>query len=482
MNVAELFVSLGITGTEKTAGALTGVKRGLQETGSMALETKAALVAALYAVERLFTASNRAGSGLQNFNAVVGVSTDTLQEYQYAAQQVGVSNDSVANTFKTLQSTMQKILMGEGVPKGLARVALTVDEMSPEDINEYAKAPQKLLMKLQEYAQKETSTSMRNEVLKSFGVGDDMIAALSRKAFRPEVMQKAPKYNQGEIGQLDKNNAAWANLGQKMEMAFGKFNAKHGGEIVAELSKIIDKVLQLADAFMILAEKLQLFELFGDAVKGWTAIFSGVSSAVDTISGAIDDPKKAETLKSNVKSFFVNDAPLYMETIGRGVMGDKSYEDQMKATDFVKSNMTQKPQEQRVSPRMPSDNARLRDEQRRLPESPRIPGQQPFELPRAPGQQKAAPEDRAKPKEPGMPGDRAGMVAPLAPTMPSSNQLAPAVPGNTVNAQQSTQTVTLNQNNTFQANDGKNIEKANKKAIDDITKTFRQLSAQSTGG
>lgn len=296
MNIGELVLNLGLKGGEKTVGALTNVKKGLGDVASMSLEAKAGIIAAMYALERLFATSGKAGTDLTNFNAITGNSVQTLQQYQYAARQVGVSNQEVEGSFKTLQSTMTKTLLGEGGPKGLARVSLLTGGITSADIQKYAQQPALLIQKLQEYAKKETNIGLRNETLKSFGLGENMVAALSRNAFRPEVLKKAPTYSDKEVGQLDKANIAWANLGNKVEMAVGHFNAMHGGQLVGDISKIIDQVIRLAEAFTKLAEKIHLFEGIGKIFEGWSKIFGGVSDAVDAVSGAMSSPKKQQQL------------------------------------------------------------------------------------------------------------------------------------------------------------------------------------------
>src|SRR5580698_7170089 len=187
MDIGSLFLNLGVRGTDKTVGALTNVKKGLSETASLSLEAKAGIVGAIYALERLFATSGKAGTNLANFNAVTGESVKTLQQYQYAARQVGISNEDVEGSFKGLQSAMTKTLIGEGAPKGLARVGLLTGGISQQDIKKFAEQPQLLIQRLQEYSKKETNIGLRNETLKSFGISEGMIAALSRQAFRPDV-------------------------------------------------------------------------------------------------------------------------------------------------------------------------------------------------------------------------------------------------------------------------------------------------------
>lgn len=260
MVVGELFVNLGIKGSDKTVSALAGVETQMKGLASMSLEAKAAIIGAMYAVEQLFARSGAQGTELTNFNALLGVSAKTLQQYQYAARQAGVSNEETASTFKNLQSTMTKTALGQGAPKGLGQVAMLTGGMTARDIQEYMKNPEKLLGKLQEYAQKEKRVGIRNETLKSFGLGDNMIAALARSAFKPETLSNAPIYGDKEVSALDKANIAWSNLGNTIQMAIGHLNAAHGGQIVKDFSILVNIGLKAADMLLRVIERFHVFE------------------------------------------------------------------------------------------------------------------------------------------------------------------------------------------------------------------------------
>lgn len=283
MNVGELFVSLGVKGSDKTIGAIAGTRGALKETASVGLETKAAIVGVMYALQQLFSASGKAGTGMQNFTALVGMNARTLQQYQYAARQVGLSNEEMEGTFKALQNAMTNTLMGKGAPEGLGRLAAITGNIDLKEIDEWAKNPEKLLQRLQDYAQKEQNIGLRNSTLKSFGVSEGMSAGLVRNAFTPNVLARAPTYSDNELRSLDKANIAWSNLGTKIEMAIGRFNAKHGGFIVDNISKTVDEVLKLAEAFIKLAEKAELFEKLNTVFQGWKMIFDQIHKVLQDI-------------------------------------------------------------------------------------------------------------------------------------------------------------------------------------------------------
>lgn len=303
MQISELFINLGIKGTEKTVGALSGVKSNLKDVKSVSFEAKAAILGAMYALGRLVNSTGKQGTELSHFNALMDTSTKTLQQYQWAAQQVGVSNEEVTGSFKSLQNSMTKILTGEGVPKGLARLAMITGDITPEDILKFQKNPEILLKRLQEYAGKETNKGLRNEVIKSFALGDQMTAALSKNAFRPEVLNRAPTYSDKDIDALQKNQALWANLSQKIEMAFGKLNIAHGAQLVQDLSKLADAFINLTNAMIKFSEQIGLFETIGNVMKGWASLLQGgVTKEVEKLTAEKYGEENKENFWNQVKA------------------------------------------------------------------------------------------------------------------------------------------------------------------------------------
>lgn len=293
MNVGQFFISLGIKASGKTIGALNSVKTGLGDVKSMSLEAKAAIIAAVYGFEQLMKSSSQAGTDLENFNALTGISAQTLQQYQYAARQVGVSNDEMRGSFVSVQNVMTNMRLGKGAPEGLGMLQRKVGF----DASKALKDTEYVMKKLQEYANSEKEVSMRNAVLKSFGLSDTVIAGMARNAFRPEVMQKAPSYNDAEAKQLDRVRAAWSNLGNKVQMAIGHFNVLHGGQLVNDLSKITDKVIVLVEAFMKLAEALHLFENIGKVVDMLSSVTEIAAYTTKGISAGV---KTSETLAKDI--------------------------------------------------------------------------------------------------------------------------------------------------------------------------------------
>jgi hypothetical protein len=275
MNIGELFINLGIKGAEKTVGALGGVRKGLGEISSMSLEAKAGLLAVFYGLERLTQASNGMGTNLRNFNALTGLSAKSLQQWQYAARQAGISGEEMTGSIKGVQNAMTNMALGKGAPEGLGIIAQAVGGLDPSKLQDTFY----MLSKLQEAARK-LPAAVGNVVLKSVGLNEGTISAMRRGAFNAEAFRNAPTYSEREIQQLDKANIAWSNLSNKIQMAVGRWNAEHGPKLVDDISKLTDNILKLVDAFTKLADKLKLFEGLGKVFEGWGLIFDKTSSAI----------------------------------------------------------------------------------------------------------------------------------------------------------------------------------------------------------
>jgi hypothetical protein len=288
LNVGDMFVNLGIKGHEKTLGAIGEAHKGMKGLGAMSLEAKAAILAAFYAIGRLITTTGGVGTSLSNYTTLTGLSAKTLQQYQWAAQQVVGTNVNVQKSFEGLQTRVAQFFRGEGGIKGLPWVAQTVG-MTLKEFYGAMNNPELLLQKLQQFAQSKLPAALKRDILSSFGLDDPMMTALMAPgggAFRPSVLKRAPFYSEGEIASLHKADVAWSNMLKKIEMAFGRFNAVHGPQLAQDIGKIADQVIRLTENLTKLAEKAKVFKLIADSFKGWDLI---VGSAADMAGGKFED-------------------------------------------------------------------------------------------------------------------------------------------------------------------------------------------------
>jgi hypothetical protein len=334
MKIAEFFAELGVKGSEKTLGALSGVKKGFGEITSLSLEAKAGMVAAFYAFEKFMSASGQAGTNLTNFTALTGLSAQSLQQWQYAARQAGVSSEELTGSLKSVQTSMINMLMGGAPPEGLGLLANAVDF----DINK-ARDTFYVMQKIQQAVQK-LPPDVGNKIAKSFGLGEGVVAAMHRNVFRPEIFKKAPAYSNNEIAALDRANVAWGNLGQKIAMAFGHFNALHGNQLAKDISLITTQTIHLVEALTRLSERLKVFEYLGKAVEGTANTFKLVGEVLDKMDGK--SSKKGDLLFSptgqQVSGF--SDSPVgkffdsFMKREGFVEASKKFYQELQKPVDY----------------------------------------------------------------------------------------------------------------------------------------------------
>lgn len=272
MNIGELFIVLGLKGSEKTNKELGRTKGALGEVKSMALGMKAALFGSAYALEKLFDASGKMGTGLTNFNALTGLSAQQLQKWQYAARQAGVANEDLEGSLKGVQNSMTNMLLGKGAPEGLAMLANHNKDFDIKRVRDTFY----VMQQLQKFAMT-TPADVGGAALKTFGLSEGVIAGMRRGAFNAKNLGGAPTYSDQEVANLDKANIAWSNLGNKIAMAVGKFNAAHGGQLVNDITKVVDAVLLLADALTKAAEALKAFEVFGKTMSLAADFLGGTS-------------------------------------------------------------------------------------------------------------------------------------------------------------------------------------------------------------
>lgn len=281
MTIAELFVNLGVKGTEKATKEVGNVKNSLGDVASSGLAAKAAIVGVIYGLERLMSQSAKTGTSIAQFSAFTGISGETLQRWQYAARQAGESSDELMGNIKSVQAAMTSMLTGHGAPEGMAMLANKVGFDTSK-----ARDTIYVMQKLQEYANATKNTpDLANRVMASFGLSEGTIAAMRRNSFTAANLAKAPIYSDKESAQLNKVDVAWSNLGQKIQMAVGHLTAKHGMTLVNDVSQLANAFLKCVDAVTTLVEKLKLLQVLGKVFEGWTLIFNAIGKGTQSLLG-----------------------------------------------------------------------------------------------------------------------------------------------------------------------------------------------------
>lgn len=300
--IGELFVSLGVKGTDKTVAAFTSIKGGLSEVASMSLETKAAIVGAMYAVEQMTAAAGGNAQGLVNLNNTLGISIDTLQRYRYAASLAGVSNETMDASFQSIQKTMAQYRATGQAPMALARIATATGGLDYQRIANQDWAY--LFQKYNQFAQSNVAQDQKMLALSELGQSGVAPAMMGNK-FTAQNLARAPVTSEGSIRALEKMKERFTDI----EAHFGRMNnnlvLKWGPELAKDLDKIIPKLEKLINSFLQLGEALQTMKWVGK-------FFDGLALSMDVISntlGTLHGDKKSDSFMRKFVEGLVGAAP-----------------------------------------------------------------------------------------------------------------------------------------------------------------------------
>lgn len=310
MTIAELYVNLGVKGTDKAKQAVTGVKENLTEVASSGIAAKVAILGMLYAFERLTSATAKEGQGLQQFINLTGLSADSLQRWQYMARQSGVSAEEMAGNIKNVQGAMTDLLMHKGSPEYMNAVGL-----DPKRLRDTFY----VMEKLRDFAQKNANNpDFANKILKSFGLSEGVNQMLMTNKLDLSKVPRNQLYADSEIGQLNKVAIAWDNLWAKVKRGMGHLNAAHGLTLVKDISKVTDQVMSLIAALTKLADQVKVFDIISSVFQGWAELIGLVSEGVSSIfpkgsSDKANPGQKSETYKDQLMKFLDRASDNYLE-------------------------------------------------------------------------------------------------------------------------------------------------------------------------
>lgn len=249
------------------------------------VEAKVAIVGVFYELEQLFAASNKTGTQLKEFSTLTGLSARELQTWQYAAQQAVGHSVDLASTFKGMQDSIKGMLGAQGgAPTMLSAMINALNKGGVKvDITEAKKwleDPFLMAQRMQQFAQlKNVGKVWKTYILEGMHAGPDFIEALLLGGMTPGRLKAARPftYSDAEVNQLTKASTAWANMESHIELAVGHFNALHGVKLAGDIEKIVDAVMRLTTALTVLADKVKVFTLLGQAADTVAGMINAIT-------------------------------------------------------------------------------------------------------------------------------------------------------------------------------------------------------------
>lgn len=261
MNIAELFIQIGVKGGEKVTSALGSVKTGLGNIVSSSLEAKAAMVALFYGIERAFSASGTLGAELKNFNQLTGVSTTFAQQFGIVFKQSNFDAKEALSTITGIQNAMANFKLGIGEsPFGLARISEDVGGIDYNQVQD----PTYVIKKALEFVRNSKQpVENQNVFLNSIGLGPNAIAALRR--FKGEIEDiKRGILGPGEIDALARYQQKWNDFTNELTIIRGRFTENWGMPILGELQGALKLTMSWSKELDTVTKK---FPAMGSAAK-----------------------------------------------------------------------------------------------------------------------------------------------------------------------------------------------------------------------
>ncbi len=274
---AELFVSLGIKGSEKTLSVLSSVKTGMGGIRDTSLAAKAAILATIYAIEKMASGSANFGYNIQNLATYLDIGTKSLQQWRYAALQAGISNDEFDRSALSIKQHIKEANAKNHIlPDGSAILAQEThfDFSKKFKIND-------ILPALLEFARnKKYSNDVIETILEGWGLTPTEISQAIKGKFSAANLKNADILSGKEIGSLSNTKVEFGLIEQKAKMFMGHFTAEHGEDAVKNLNNMESAFLRIATDLDKISTKIGVFRIIGQAFQGWNQILNSVADDI----------------------------------------------------------------------------------------------------------------------------------------------------------------------------------------------------------
>lgn len=312
MKLGELVLEVAVSGGSKAGSALTNLGRAFSATAKAAAVVGVSMAGVVAAVKW----AGGVGRDMMQFHRATGLSIDSLQRWQVIGSRFGVTAEEIQSSFENIQSTIQRMKMGEGAPK-----ALSIFGIDPKD------DPSKILEKIRVGLKKVSPERMPEAqyFLESLGITPRMLQMLKGATFGPESVSS----------RLFPNIRTY----QELDRLFGEFDqllfiAKRiGMELVLKIGKplfpIFEKLINQVGNFLLGLDQKSIFQFF-ESIKNffigiykaftskqfWTDIFNDLITSIKDlmnllkeafISTGVVAPKTAEDWEKEgaVSKFFL---------------------------------------------------------------------------------------------------------------------------------------------------------------------------------
>ena len=276
MNVGELFVKIGIQGSDTVGKSLSKVEDGLKNVGQMSLQAKAGIVAAIFALERMTLGAAEFGTSILHTTSALGINAQHLQSWQNQARKFAVSNDAVIQSFQALKKVSTDIMLGKGAPASFKVIQSKVG-LDPNKMRD----SMYFMNQLQKFA-KTVSPDIASTMLRDLGIGEEMAQFLIRNKADMNKLHGSILSDK-TLHSLERTNAAWMTLKQNMMLSLGTKLMGPTTFVVDKLNHFINGVGKISAAIKSASPEWKSF--WTVAATSAAAIFAWLNPLTAVVAG-----------------------------------------------------------------------------------------------------------------------------------------------------------------------------------------------------
>lgn len=323
MKIADLFLSLGISGQGEVSKGLSSISGSLKELFSMSIQTKLTLAGIAAGLTGAAFSAGKTGMSLKQFAAGFGLSVKEMQLWEMAGRQFGVSADEVRGSVKGIQNALVEAKAGRGFNETFS--LLGIDPRNSKDAFD-------VLEKLRQRIKAGQVDAMR---LFSSGLIDENMFQFLRQTKDPLKMSPiAPILSKGQIDDLARISVDFSNFSENLKRTMEKFISDNK-PLISNLINSIERLLKIMLEWLGDTEKKS--GLIKDIASGKdvptavaTASGRGILAIGDKINEAVVEGGKAlfETFKAGAAEieYYNRPAPTIQPNLSKRDTGWVEYQ------------------------------------------------------------------------------------------------------------------------------------------------------------
>lgn len=286
MNIGELFVKVGLTGTSTVIKGLNMMTGALKESASAAFSLKGMLLsaAAVTGMERMTKAVTERAFALDQFASLTGESTDEIQRLQKTMNRFNVGAEDTAATITALQRSVHQMRMTGQVPKFFNLIGATKADLD---------RPVELLRKYQAYFKnnKKDTESFKSEVGREAGLAENMIYALKKAPIEWDKLAANQELSQKDIATGVKLNEQFREFWWNFQIALEKLVIKNGDKIIKVLEVVSSAIITFMNALVAFVDKSEALKQLGsliDKLSGKSEAGARIMKVFEMLIGIVD--------------------------------------------------------------------------------------------------------------------------------------------------------------------------------------------------